>query len=288
MRFMMLIKGDEQSEAGGLPDEKIIEAMLNYNQDLVNAGALLAAEGLYPSSKGARVKFSCGKPIVTDGPFAEAKEVIAGYWLIQARSKTEAIEWAVRCPGGQLEVRQVYELSDFPVNAEESGWREKEAEQRAASDTSRPVEPGRKQFMILRMADKDTEAGSMPSEPLLAAMGAYNEEMMRAGVFLTGEGLYPSAQGAWVDFVRGKQTVIDGPFTEAKELIAGFTLIQVKSKEEAIAWVKRWPALDGGGEVELKVREVFAADDFGAELTPELRELQERQRAQVAGKQSTG
>ena len=169
---------------------------------------------------------------------------------------------------GQIEVRQVYELEDFPVNEEESGWREKEAEHRAENPASPPVTTGLQQFMILRKADRATEAGVMPNEELLAAMGAYNEEMMRAGVLLTGEGLQPSSKGARVNYTKGKRTVIDGPFTEAKELIAGFTLIQVKSKEEAIAWVKRWPALDGDGEVEIEVRQVFAADEFGRSSRP--------------------
>src|SRR5262245_16901289 len=139
-------------------------------------------------------------------------------------------------------------------------------------------------FMIIRKADKSTEAGVLPSEKLLAAMGEYNEALVKAGVMLAGEGLQPSAKGARVKFSGGKPTVIDGPFAETKELIAGFTMIEVKSREEALAWVKRWPALDGDGEVELEVRQVFEAADFGAEFTPELREAEERLRAQVAGK----
>jgi hypothetical protein len=277
-----------------MPDEKIVEAMIRYNDDLMKAGALLAAEGLHASAQGARVKFHGGKPAVTDGPFAEAKELIAGYWLIQAKSKAEAIEWTKRIPFeagegsaasaavGQVEVRQVFELEDFPVSEEESGWREKEAEYRAASGDSPAAEPGRKQFIILRKADKETETGVMPSEELLTAMGQYNEAMIKAGVMLAGEGLYPTAQGARVNYVRGKRTVTDGPFTEVKELIAGFTLIQVKSKAEAIEWVKRWPALDGGGEVELEIRQVFTADELGPEFSPELREAEARQRAQLA------
>ncbi len=283
MRFMMMIKSDEQTEAGALPDEKIVDAMLKYNQELVNAGALLTAEGLRPSSMGARVKFSHGKPTVTDGPFAEAKEVIAGYWLFQAKSKAEAIQWALRCPGAPLEVRQVFELEDFPVNEEESGWREKEAEARAQGAS--PVRPGWKRFMILRMADKDTEAGVMPSEPLLAAMGAYNEELAKDGVMLAGEGLQPSSKGVRIEVRNGKRTVIDGPFTEAKELIAGFSLIQAKSKQEAIDLVKRWPVEDAGGEAEIQIRQVFEAEDFAPELTPELREAYDRQRTQIAGQQ---
>lgn len=134
-------------------------------------------------------------------------------------------------------------------------------------------------FMIIRKADQDTEAGCQPSTQLLADMLAYHEAMAEAGVLISGEGLQPSAKGARIKFSGGKPTVTDGPLTEAKELIAGFTLIQVQSKEEALEWVKRWPALDADGEVELELRQVFEAEDFGAEFTPELREQEEALRA---------
>ena len=139
------------------------------------------------------------------------------------------------------------------------------------------------QFMILLKADKNTEAGVMPSEKLLADMSKYNEELLNAGVLLAGEGLHPSSKGARVKFSDGKRTVIEGPFPEVKELIAGFWLLQVKSREEAIEWVKRCPnPLEG--EAEIEIRQVFEASDFGAEFTPELREQEERMRAQLAGK----
>jgi hypothetical protein len=117
-------------------------------------------------------------------------------------------------------------------------------------------------FMIIRKADKDTEAGVPPSQELLAAMLRYNEEMVKAGVFLQGEGLRASSMGARVKFSQGKPVVTDGPFTETKEMIGGFTMIRVKSKEEAIEWVKRWPAEDG--DAELEIRQLFEAEDFGA------------------------
>jgi hypothetical protein len=136
-------------------------------------------------------------------------------------------------------------------------------------------------FMIMVKADADSEAGVMPSEEMLAAMGKYNEEMVKAGVMLAGEGLQPSSKGARVRFSGNERTVIDGPFTEAKELVAGFWLIQVKSLDEAIEWVKRCPnPLEGESEIE--IRQVFEADDFGEELTPELREQEERVRKQAA------
>jgi hypothetical protein len=136
-------------------------------------------------------------------------------------------------------------------------------------------------FMIIRKADKDTEAGVMPSEQLLADMMKYNEEMVKAGVMLAGEGLHPSSKGARVKFSNGKPTVIDGPFTETKELIAGFSMIDVASRDAALDWMKRWPASDANGNVELELRQVFEAEDFGAEFTPEMRASEERLRAEV-------
>ena len=139
-------------------------------------------------------------------------------------------------------------------------------------------------FMIIVKATKDSEAGVMPSEQLLTEMGRYNEELAKAGVLLAGEGLHPSSKGARVKFSGSKRTVIDGPFAETKELIAGFWLWQVKSKEEAIEWVKRCPNPCPETESEIEIRQVFEADDFGAAFTPELREQEERLRAQVAAK----
>jgi hypothetical protein len=138
-------------------------------------------------------------------------------------------------------------------------------------------------FMILVKADKNTEAGGLPDEKLLTEMGKYNEELVKAGVLLAGEGLHTSAKGARVKFSGEKRTVIDGPFPETKELIAGFWLWQVKSKEEAIEWVKRCPN-PTGAESEIEIRQVFEAEDFGPAFTPELREQEERLRAQVAAK----
>ena len=136
-------------------------------------------------------------------------------------------------------------------------------------------------FMVIVKANKDSEAGVLPTEELLTEMGKYNEELVKAGVMLAGEGLQPSSKGARVRFSGGKRTVIDGPFTETKELIAGFWLWQVKSKEEAIEWLKRAPF----DETEVEIRQVFEAEDFGAEFTPELREQEERLRAQVAARE---
>ena len=134
-------------------------------------------------------------------------------------------------------------------------------------------------FMIIVKATKNSEAGVMPDEKLLTAMGKYNEELAKAGVLLTAEGLQPTSKGARVKFSGNKRSVIDGPFAETKELIAGFWLWQVRSKDEAIEWLKRAPFGDGE---EVEIRQVFEAEDFGAEFTPELRKQEEQHRAAIA------
>ncbi|MDI5935803.1 YciI family protein [Halomonas sp. M4R5S39] len=137
-------------------------------------------------------------------------------------------------------------------------------------------------FMVMVKASKESEAGTLPSQELLEAMGKYNEELVNAGIMLAGEGLQPSSKGARVRFSGDQRIVIDGPFAETKELVAGYWLWQVASKEEAIEWVKRCPNPMPGTEAEIEIRQVFEADDFGEEFTPELREQEERLRAQAA------
>ena len=137
-------------------------------------------------------------------------------------------------------------------------------------------------FMVLVKADKNSEAGTLPDEKLLRDMGNYNDELVKAGVLLAGEGLQPSSKGARVRFAGDKRTVIDGPFAETKELIAGFWMFRVNSLQEAIDWVKRAPNPFPGTESEIEIRQVFEADDFGKEYTPELRAQEERQRAEMA------
>ena len=138
-------------------------------------------------------------------------------------------------------------------------------------------------FMIIIKATQDSENGVMPDEKLLGAMGNFNEELVKAGIMLAGEGLHPSSKGARVQFSGAKRKVVDGPFAETKELIAGFWLWQCKSREEAIEWVKRCPN-PFNGDSEVEIRQVFEAEDFGAEFTPEMREQEERLRAQISTK----
>jgi len=142
-------------------------------------------------------------------------------------------------------------------------------------------------FMIIRKADAETEAGVMPSAQLVADMMAYNEQMIRAGVMVGGDGLRPSRDGARISFKDGKPTVIDGPFAEAKEMIAGYSLIQVRDQAEALEWVRRWPAIDGHGNVQLELRRIYEADEFGDAVTPEIRK-QEQMLRELGAKNAKG
>jgi hypothetical protein len=137
-------------------------------------------------------------------------------------------------------------------------------------------------FMVIVKATADSEAGVMPTQQQLEEMGRFNEELVKAGVLLAGEGLHPTSRGARIVFDGEKRSVVDGPFTEAKELVAGFWIIEVSSKEEAVEWMKRCPNPYGGGKGDIEIRQIFSAEDFGDALTPELREQEERRRAQAS------
>jgi hypothetical protein len=278
MRFMMIVKSNAKSEAGILPDEEILEAMGKYNDELVKSGVLRAAEGLQASSKGTRVRIAGNKVTVTDGPFTEAKELIAGFWIIETKSRQEAIDWARRVPGseGEIELRQIFELSDFPVDPKEApdGWRAQEqrfrdaADAKASSPAAPARQPGTTRFMIIHKANPISEAGTLPDEKALAQMGAILEEQVKAGALLAAEGLYPSSKGARVRAAGNERVVIDGPFAETKELVAGFSIIQVRSKEDAIAFAKRCVKVCPRDvtENEIEVRQVFEISDFPVDL----------------------
>ena len=287
MRYMMMIKSDERAEAGQLPGLDIVEAMGKYNAELIKAGAFVTAEGLHPSKKGARLMLHNGKRFRTDGPFAEAKEVIAGYWIIDVASKDEALEWARKIPfeadaegmrsgaTAEVEVRRVFRLDDFPVNEEESGWREQEAEWQMES-TIATVDPTKKRFFCSTNGDDSTEAGEMPSEELLAAMGAYMGDMTAKGIALGGEGLAPTSEGFKVTFQNGVRTVTDGPFLETKEIVGGFGIIQAASLEEAVEL--GWEFLEVGSQFDpsipnrCEIREIFDVSEFPAEMMEQIPE----------------
>jgi hypothetical protein len=215
-----------------------------------------------------RVRHADGKFTLTDGPFAETKELIAGFCLIQAKSLDEAIEWTKRVPlqEGEIEIRPLYELLDFPVDptAKPDGWREQEEQLRATPPARKP---GTKRYMGVLKADEDTEAGILPDEKSLATMGAFLEEGVKAGVLLAGEGLQPSSKGARVRFAGSQRMVTDGPFAETKELIAGYVILQFASNAEAIEWTKLFVQVDAplrlGGESECEMRPFFEYEEFG-------------------------
>jgi hypothetical protein len=274
MRFVMMVKSNEKSESGALPDEKMLAEMGRYNGELIKAGMMLGGDGLAASSKGVKVRTAARKTTVVDGPFAEAKELVGGFWLIQAKSQDEAVEWARKVPfkEGEIEIRGLFELEDFPVDPVEQagGWRDQEKEARAAAAqpfaTLNPRQPGTRRYMLMLKADRLTESGATPSEKVLAEMGALMEDLTRQGALLAGEGLKPSAQGKKVKFAGGKTTVIDGPFAESKELIAGYLILQAKTPAEAQEWARRWleihagqPGLEAG---EIEVRLLMDLEDY--------------------------
>jgi hypothetical protein len=282
MRFMILRKADKDTEAGARPSAQLMAAMGKYLGELQKAGALLGAEGLRPSAQGSRVRLAAGKLIVTDGPFTGDKGLLAGFTSIEVKSREEALAWVERWPAldgdGQveLELRRLYEMSDFPVDPAEQagGWREQEQSFRDATEAPGappappPRLPGTTRFLVMLRSDRTSESGAMPSEKVLAEMGALMNELAESGALLGGEGLKPSAQGARIKLGRGKHTITDGPFAETKELIAGYTLIQVRTKSEAIDFAQRWLKVHAEGlgvdESEIELRPLYEPEDFAA------------------------
>ncbi len=257
MQFMILRKADQSTEAGVLPEEALLAAMGKYNEELVKAGVMRAGEGLHPSSRGARIQFSGGRPTVTDGPFTEVKELIAGFTMIEVKSKEDAIEWVRRWPA-------VDAVGEVAIDIREAG---SPGGLRAASQagSSENPAPGLLRFMVMLKANQKAEAGVSPGEKHLATMAKYNEDSVKAGVMLAGAGLQPSARGARVKFSGGRPTVIDGPFAEAKELLAGFWIIRARSLQAAMDWALGYPfPFRDTEEVEVEIRLLYEAADFAA------------------------
>ena len=281
MRFMVLVKSSAQSEAGVMPDEKMLSEMGKYNEELIRTGALLAADGLQPSSKGARVRLAQGKVRNIDGPFAEAKELVGGYWILQFPSYEQALATLERAPfpTGEIEIRPLYEPEDFPLDVSEQpgGWRDQEVAARAEAAQGAPPAriPGTRRYLSFLKADKYTEAGGPATPELLAEMGGLMEEMMKAGVMLSGDGLKPSREGKRIVFEGEKRTVIDGPFAETKELIAGVCLMQTRTLAEALEWSRRMLEIHTRGvglsDGECEVRALHELEDFpvGAKEKPD-------------------
>jgi hypothetical protein len=257
MRFMLLIKSDAETEAGRTDGTGLREGLRAYGQTLRASGVLRAAARLKPSSDGARIRIRGGQADVIEGPFGEPSELVAGYWVVAVPSKQAAIELASRAPivDGEIELREVFELDDFPVDPAEQpgGWRDQERELRE-SNPQHSAASG-KRFIGFVMADEASEAGTLPNDTELAAMGEYTEQGIRDGIYIDGDGLKSSASGAKVLFQAGSRRVVDGPFTEAKELVAGYGVMQIASKREAIEWSTRMPVSDGMLELRELVHE---------------------------------
>ncbi len=270
MRFLMMVKSSEQAEAGVMPTEQELTEMGAFNEQLIKANIMLAGDGLQASSQGVRVRIAGKKTTVIDGPFAEAKELLAGYWIIQVKSKAEAVEWARKVPfkEGDVELRELYEVEDFPASPEEQpgGWRDKEQAFREAPKAP-PRKAGTKRFLVALKADKFTETETSPGDPeLFAKMGALMDEYVQKGAILGGDGLKPSRFGARIQYAGDERTVLDGPFSESKELLAGYTVLQAATKDEAVEFGRRMLAIHmegvGAEAGEVEVRPFFEIEDF--------------------------
>jgi hypothetical protein len=262
MRFMIIRKSAENTEAGARPSPELLTAMVGFHEDLARAGIFKEGDGLKPSSVSTRVRLKGKKLAVVDGPFAETKELVAGYSVIEVPSKDDALaimrRWPEEDGDVELELRLLYGPEDFPVDP-------------AAGEPPPPPapperKPGTTRYALLLKSDARAESGAPPDPKAFAAMDGLIGEAVASGAMLGGQGLKRSALGAKLRRTRGKLTVVDGPFTESKEMIAGFTLLQYASKQEAIDFAKRWLHIhvDGSGldEGEIEIRPVYEAEDF--------------------------
>lgn len=242
MQFLILSKADEAYEAGRRLDDR--GALARYREALGQAGVLRLGGELLPSAHGARMTFDGHAWSVLRGPFPDPECLVAGFAMIDVPSLAEALRWAARWPGreaGEVEVREAGCGAGCP-----------------GFDVTATAAPhGRRRYMVLLKSDRDEEAGIYPPPGIIDAMVRHNEEGVRAGVVLAGEGLKPSAQGARIRFAGGRHSVSDGPFTEAKELIAGFWVVQATCLDEACEWARRYP-YPRRGRVDVELRELRA------------------------------
>lgn len=265
MRFLILRRADAQTEQGVMPGDELLSAMGSYNQQLVDAGVMRAGEGIRPSAEGVRLALGAGgEARIERGPFPD-DELVAGFSVFEAASHEEAIEWIKRWPkqdGG----------GDVTIEIRESGCHEGCAEVRTSGAGA-----GRRYIVLLR-SNPALEAELPVAREKIERLEAHNAAEAAAGVLLAADGLRTSSRGHRVRFKGGKPSVVDGPFTEIKELIAGYWLIRAASMEVAIAWARRNP-YPTGPDVVVEIRPLYEMEDFAPAFTPELQAAEERMRA---------
>jgi hypothetical protein len=250
MQFMVIRRADEATEAGTLPTAAQLDDMERFNQALSEAGRVGLALGLRPSGRAVRLKMWPGGESITDGPFTEARELVAGFTVFEAASKEAAIGQLGRWPPSDAQA-----TGEVLLELRETGCPGGCAEVPPAAGEDRD------RYVILLRSDAGTESDQIPPQHKLDALNAFNAAQAAAGVLLAGDGLKSSARGARVHFKGGHASVVDGPFAEAKELIAGFWMIRAASMPDAIAWARTLP-YPTGPEVEVEIREVYTMDDL--------------------------
>jgi hypothetical protein len=271
MKFIILRKADADTERGMMPGEQLLNDMGNYNQQLVDAGVMRAGEGLKPTDQAVRLVLQDGKVTVTDGPFTESKELIAGFSVFEAASREEVVEWIKRWPASDAD-------ADGKVSIE--------IREAGCPGGCADIHPGAanqaasgKRFAVLLRSSAELESEAPVAQEKLDRLDAHNAAEAAKGVLYAADGLRSSARATRVNFKAGVATVVDGPFTEIKELIAGYWLIKVPAMADAIAWASSNP-YPTGPHVEVEIRPLYELDDLDIEFTPQLREAEERMRNQ--------
>ena len=246
MKFMMMHKTDVYYEGGGKPSKELIAGVGKMVGDAIRSGRLLAGDGLGPSAQGVRLKFTGGKRTVTPGPLKGANELVAGFAVMRVRSLDEAIDWASRFAAvvgdTEIDVRPANEPWDIGLGEKPAGL------------TTR-------RYIAMHKANAKTEAGTSASAAQMESMGKLVEEMKKAGVLLASGSLEPSSRALRLRNFGGKQTLVDGPFAESKELVGGFAIIELDSREEAVEWARRYVLVLG--DVELDIRPMAGFNVFG-------------------------